>query len=106
MNYIKTKKHKNYDNYLVDENGNIYSKINGSDNGTGYRVFKLKDNDGNFNYFLGHRFTWEAYKDTIPAGLEIHHIDHIRDNNMLSNLQCVSKSENQLAASFFRKKNK
>ena len=96
MRTIKMKEHPNYPNYVVDENGYIYSKINGSDNGTGYRVYKLIDKDGNKIYQLGHRFTYEAWnEEIIPSGMEIHHKNFVRDDNHIDNLDCISISENR-----------
>jgi len=105
MNYIKTKKHPDYENYLIDENGFIYSKINGYDNGTGYRLYKLTDNNGDKNQVLGHRITYEAWnEEIIPSELEVHHNNHIRNDNHFNNLVLVTKSENQKLAAENRKK--
>jgi hypothetical protein len=107
MNYIKTKKHPDYDNYLIDENGYIYSKINGYDNGTGYRLYKLTNNDGSKNQVLGHRITYEAWNEqSILPGMDIHHKNHIRDCNHINNLEEVTRSNNLKASYIFRKKNK
>jgi hypothetical protein len=96
MRTIKMKKHSDYPNYVVDENGHIYSKINGSDNGLGYRVYKLTNKDGNKIYQLGHRFTYEAWnEEIIPIGMEIHHKNFVRDDNHIDNLDCISISENR-----------
>jgi hypothetical protein len=96
MKTIKMKKHSDYPNYVVDENGHIYSKINGSDNGLGYRVYKLTNKDGNKIYQLGHRFTYEAWnEEIIPIGMEIHHKNFVRDDNHIDNLDCISISENR-----------
>lgn len=104
MRTIKMKKHPLYPNYVVDENGDIYSKLNGNDNGNGYRIYKLKNYEDKKVYQLGHRFTYEAWnEETIPKGMDIHHKNHIRDDNHIDNLDCVTKSENQKAAVEWRK---
>lgn len=96
MRYIKTKQHEEFKNYLVDEHGNIYSKLSGFDNGIGYRLYKLTNNDGEKVYQLGHRFTYEAWnEEKIKDGYEIHHKNHIRDDNHIDNLAEVTRSENQ-----------
>lgn len=40
-----------------------------------------------------HRIVWETFNGEIPTGYHIHHIDHNRQNNKLSNLECVNGSE-------------
>ena len=96
INNMKVKQHKDFKNYLIDEHGNVYSKIGGYDNGSGYRLFKLKNNDGEFIQILGHRITWEAWnEETIKDGYVIHHKNHIRDDNHIDNLAEVTALENQ-----------
>jgi hypothetical protein len=41
-----------------------------------------------------HRVVWETFKGEIPDGYEIDHIDGNRLNNALSNLRCVTHTEN------------
>ena len=36
-----------------------------------------------------HRYTWEKYNGTIPKTHHIHHKDRNKDNNDISNLDCV-----------------
>lgn len=42
-----------------------------------------------------HRLVWVATNGPIPGGKEINHIDGNKSNNRLSNLELVTKSENQ-----------
>ena len=42
-----------------------------------------------------HRAVWEAYNGAIPDGFEIHHIDHDKGNNAISNLAMVSAEEHR-----------
>ena len=41
-----------------------------------------------------HRFIWECYKGLIPDGMVIDHINNIKDDNRLSNLQLMTQQEN------------
>ena len=41
-----------------------------------------------------HRIVWETFNGEIPEGLEIDHMDNNRKNNALSNLQLVTRAEN------------
>ena len=40
-----------------------------------------------------HREVWKFHNGEIPKGCEIHHTDLNKDNNALTNLQCLTKSE-------------
>lgn len=42
---------------------------------------------------LMHRYVWEFYKSKIPAGYDIHHIDHNKENNKIENLELYTKAE-------------
>lgn len=55
--------------------------------GTYYRCSKLKKRM--------HTYVWEYYNGPVPAGYEVHHIDHDRSNNDISNLQLLSVHEHR-----------
>ena len=61
----------------------------------GYYQFKV--NDKNLikpkNYYI-HRFEWECIKGVIPEGFVIDHIDSVKKNNKIQNLQLLTVSEN------------
>lgn len=40
-----------------------------------------------------HRAIWEAERHPIPDGWDVHHIDHDKTNNDISNLHCLDKAE-------------
>jgi len=42
---------------------------------------------------LMHRIVWEHFNGKIPKGYDIHHINHDRTDNRISNLELMSKSE-------------
>jgi len=41
-----------------------------------------------------HRVVWETFKSKIPNGLEIDHINHNKQDNVITNLRVVTHSEN------------
>lgn len=43
-----------------------------------------------------HRIIWEMHNGSIPKGLEVDHINRVRDDNRIENLRLVTKSENAL----------
>ncbi|AEI91245.1 gp45 [Escherichia phage phiEB49] len=42
-----------------------------------------------------HRIIWEMHNGAIPDGMQIDHINGIRDDNRIENLRCVSASGNR-----------
>lgn len=90
--------------YIISSEGSIYFKLQGLDNGGGYRMYRLKDDQSNSRWVLGHRASYTAWFGEIPEKMQVHHIDHNRSNNAPSNLECVTPSQNQKLAYQFRKK--
>lgn len=43
---------------------------------------------------LAHRLIWEAVNGEIPPGIEVNHIDGIKTNNRIANLEAVTPNEN------------
>lgn len=41
-----------------------------------------------------HRLLWEAFRSAIPEGMQINHIDGVKSNNDLSNLELVTPKQN------------
>jgi predicted DNA-binding protein YlxM (UPF0122 family) len=42
---------------------------------------------------LMHRYVWENEKGKIPDNWDIHHINEIKSDNRIENLECLPKSE-------------
>ena len=64
--------------------------VTGTVTGT-YLSFKFR----NFNVYC-HLFVWYWFNGPIPDGWEVDHLDNDPLNNCLSNLEAVTKSENQI----------
>lgn len=92
--------------YGAMEDGSVWSRNN---HGKGFREWRVLKptvcsnyytgitvlrNDGKRRRFLIHRFVWECIKGEIPKGLQINHLDKIRWNNAISNLELCTQSEN------------
>lgn len=48
----------------------------------------------NRKYHYVHRLVYEAFKGKLPEGLEINHIDGVKANNNLDNLEAVTRAAN------------
>lgn len=68
-----------------------------NDNGYGYKTVNLwKDNKG--KTFYVHRLIVEAFIGEIPKDMQVNHINGVKSDNFLSNLEIVTRSENILHA--------
>ena len=62
----------------------------------GYYQFQINDKQKMIkpkNYYV-HRFEWECVRGVIPEGFVIDHIDSVKTNNKIENLQLLTVSEN------------
>ena len=98
------KLHPIYDLYAGSEDGyiiHIIKKVShrGNNNNTGYLMCSVRKHgqSSQKNYYI-HRFIWECFNGVIPEGKEIDHINNIKDDNRLCNLQLLTSSENSKKA--------
>lgn len=107
--------------YLVCEDGSIFSykkhlrdsltgkitgslvteegvKINGSIDSQGYRYIDIKDKNGKRRCPKIHRLVALAFLENKDKKPQINHIDGVKLNNDINNLEWVTNSENQLHA--------
>ena len=89
-------KHPVFTNYAASKNGEIVNVKTGkikkmTNNGFGYLFFTLYDKklEKPKNYSQ-HRFVYEVFKGVIPRCLEIDHINNIKTDNRIKNLQIIS----------------
>ena len=57
-----------------------------------YQVGLWKQSIGKM--YLVHRLVWIAFNGTIPEGLQVNHINEIKSDNRLSNLNLMTPKEN------------
>lgn len=106
-----------FDGYYVSKDGFIITiKVKGGQGKSDYNKPRYhsikKDKDGYYEVCLSHivdgvtkktykrlhRLIWETFNGEIPKGLTIDHIDNNKENNSLSNLQLMTRSDNTTKA--------
>ena len=89
---------KNYENYQVSEQGQVWAKhlkryLIPQDNGAGYLQCRLRNSKGRKAFYV-HRLVATHYLDN-PLGLsDVNHIDGVKGNNTVSNLEWLSHQNN------------
>lgn len=88
----------NYDNYIIDTNGNIYSKNYGKylkpySNGNGYMMVRLVNNEGKKPFKI-HRLIALQFIPNIDNKKFVNHKNGIKNDNRIENLEWVTHSEN------------
>ena len=92
-------KHPVFGNYAASKNGDILSlkseKILKMEKNKGYLRFRIfnKKLEKRTNYSQ-HRFVYEVFKGAIPRCLEIDHINSIKSDNRIKNLQLLTHKQN------------
>ena len=92
----------NWNDYVVYKNGKLYwvvkpsSRVNiGAESGClksyGYRHVKLFGKT-----HQAHRIVWQLHNGQIPDGLQIDHINGIKDDNRIENLRLATHSQQAL----------
>ena len=84
---------KRYKGFIVRDDGTIKNKFGnviGTKKLNGYITVTL-----NGKQLLAHRIVWEAFNGEIPEGMEIDHINAIRNDNRLENLRLTTPKENR-----------
>ena len=93
-------KHPVFDNYAANKNGDILSLksekiIKMGKNNCGYLYFSIYNKKliKRISYSQ-HRFVYEVFKGPIPKFLEVDHINNIKTDNRIKNLQLLSPIQN------------
>ena len=92
--------HPVYDLYTSDKNGNIVNIVKkipmtGTKNNRGYLLCGVrKHGQKGYKTCLTHRFIWECFNGSITDNKVIDHINNIKDDNRLCNLQLVTQQQN------------
>ena len=97
---VKYYKHPVFSNYAASRNGDVINLKNKRilkmlNNGIGYLFFKICDKklEKPINYYQ-HRFVYEVFRGPIPRCFEVDHINEIKSDNRLKNLQLLTRKQN------------
>lgn len=90
--------------YYISEYGDVVNaktgyKLNPArSKSTGYLMVKLDKSDNVKTINSVHQSVYSAFVGPIPDGMVINHIDGVKDNNHISNLELCTYSENSIHA--------
>ena len=97
---VKYYKHTVFDNYAASKNGEVINlknkkKIKITKDSGGYFKFIIfsKKVEKPINYYQ-HRFVFEVFKGVIPRYFEVDHINNVKSDNRLKNLQLLTHKQN------------
>ena len=100
INNCVYKVHPVYNLYASDGNGNIIHLVKqvtstGQKHKNGYLFCMVRKHgqNGQKGYYV-HRFVYECFNGIIPDGKVIDHVNNIKDDNRLCNLQLMTQQEN------------
>ncbi len=97
-----TKPIPGYPGYHIDENGNVFNSRNMQmaqhQTSVGYRRISLTNEKGKRVGAEVHRLVYQAWKGEIPKGYWINHLDGVKNNNHISNLEAGTPSSNHIHA--------
>ena len=91
---------RDFNKYEVYDDGRIWSYkrnkfLKPYPDRNGYEIVTLSDNDGNLKKYLHHRVVYESVTgQPIPEHLQVNHIDEVKTNNHISNLNLMTCKEN------------
>ncbi len=90
---------KGYRGYQISNKGRVWNAkkqrfVATFHNNNGYEQVHMYANNGKRKHELVHRLVALAFIDNPENKPEVNHINHIRDDNDVENLEWVTKSEN------------
>ena len=93
--------HPIYTNYCTRKSGKVFNcktmyQLIGRNNHTGYHHFTIKTDNKKTKSVIAHRFIWECFHGIIPNGMVIDHVNDIKDDNRIKNLQMMTQQDNCL----------
>ena len=87
-----------FSDYMVSDQGRVCRVRKISPNSKGYKVIRLRRDDGSLTTLIVHRVVLSMFRGPCPEGLECRHLDGDKDNNNLDNLEWGTWAENHADA--------
>ena len=99
--------HPVFKKYAANEDGEIMNVRlrnvkKGNLGNSGYLLFTIRLNKNKCKSYLSHRFVFECFYKTIEKNKQINHINFIKTDNRIKNLESISASENCKKSAIFR----
>ena len=100
INGKKFYKHPVFSNYAANKNGKVINvktgkNIKTSNSGNGYLKFNIYNEKLEKPYtYSHHRFVYEVFKGPIPKCFEIDHLNNLKTDNRIKNLQLLTPKQN------------
>ena len=102
INGVKFYKHPVFDNYAASKDGVVLSlktnkiiKMSKNKSSNGYLIFNIYNEKLEKPYtYLHHRFVFEVFKGPIPKCLEVDHLNNLKTDNRIKNLQLLTRTQN------------
>ena len=97
---VKYYKHPVFSNYAARKNGEVINVKTGRiikmiNNGKGYLFFNICDEKlEKPKIYYQHRFVYEVFRGPIPRCFEVDHINEIKKDNKIKNLQLLTHKQN------------
>lgn len=100
------KHHPTFSNILLSSEGEVfrldrlsgeYNRVKGTPNTSGYLTVKIEGVHKSI-----HRLICETYYGEILKGYEVNHINAVKEDNRLDNLELITKSQNQIHRRIFK----
>ena len=83
-----------YEKYEISNLGNVRKRLKPYTNQEGYKTIGLVDENGKRKDFRVHRLVANAFIPKIDNKSLVNHIDGIKDNNVITNLEWCTAKEN------------
>lgn len=79
---------------ILKQNGGIYKQTPDKD---GYLRYHIRDYETKITFNISvHKVVWIYFNGLIPEGMTVDHIDDVKTNNHISNLQLLSAIDNAI----------